>query len=255
MLDVIILAGKESAGKGDSPESKALLEINGKPMIRYIVDALKQVKHIGRVVAIGPKEGLDKCLQGEIDVIPDTGRGIMDNVMSGIKYLDARDGLLVCACDIPFITPEAVNDFIEKAIRDKADLCYPIVEKSISIAKFPNLERTYVRIKEGCFTGGNIFYVNPFVAQKCFKTAEKLLRVRKKPLKMARILSLSFILGLVTGRLGLESIERKFSLIMDINAKAIISEYPEISCDIDKAGDAIVAAVYLTNHNHSGFEG
>ena len=40
----------------------------------------------------------------------------------------------------------------------RADLCYPIV-KGTKGCQYPDMERTYVKLKEGKYTGGNVFVI------------------------------------------------------------------------------------------------
>lgn len=247
MLNAIILAGEEKSSKWNDVSNKALLKISGKLMIEYVIEALKSSECIDKIIVAGPREQLFDKLSNKVDGIVDTNSSIMDNLMAGVKHLGSRENLLVCTCDIPFITSEAINDFIQSAQDSGADLCYPIIEKRVNIRRFPDAQRTYVRIKEGTFTGGNLFYVNPLAIEKGYHLAVRFLKNRKRPLEMARIIGLSFLAQLLIGRLSLDRIERKFSTILDIKAKAIISSYAEIGNDIDKPSDVIVATNYLGN--------
>lgn len=246
MLNAIILAGEQPIKNWGGTGSKALFRINGKMMIDYVIDALKNVDDIGKIVVIGPGNELKKCLGERVDAIIDSNGSIMQNIMAGIKSLGCDNKLLVCTADIPLITPAAVKDFIAQAKALDADLCYPIVEKRVNDEKYPEAERTYVKIKEGVFAGGNVFYVNPCVMGKGLETAEKLLGVRKKPLKMARLLGFGFMVQLLLGTLTISKVEKRLSSMLNIKGRAVISKFPEISNDVDKATDVIVVTAHLS---------
>jgi hypothetical protein len=50
---------------------------------------------------------------------------------------------------------------------------------------------------------------------------------------------------LLIGKLTIERIEKKFSEILNIKAKAVLSRYAEIGNDIDKPSDVLYAEAYL----------
>lgn len=245
MVNAIIIAGEQSIKGMEESGNKALYFINGKMMIEYVIDALKESNDVGRIVVVGPKYSFGNSLDCKVDAVIDSNGTLMENVMAGVKYLGYDYNVLICTCDIPLITKEAVNDFIKNSKLSCADLCYPIVEKEINDAKYPDMERTYVKMKEGKFTGGNVFYINPKVVESNLPFAEKLVSYRKKPIKMAQLLSFNFMIRLIIGRITISMVEKKFSEITGINAKAIVSLYPEIGQDVDKTGDVYAATGYL----------
>lgn len=246
MLNAVILAGEQPIKDSSDTGNKALLRINGKIMIEYVIEALRNADQVGRIVVVGPKEQLEAYLKDKVDAVVNSDGTAMGNLMEAVNFLGYNSYMLVCSCDIPLITTEAINDFIKKSNELNADFCYPIVEKAVNMNKYPEMERTYVKVKEGSFTGGNIFYINPLILGKCLEIADKLVQARKNPIKMASILSFGFLLRLVTGTLSISKAEKHFSEMLSITAKAIISEYPEIGNDVDKPSDVIVATAHLS---------
>lgn len=249
MLSAVILAGSQQFNGEYGVRNKAFLRLNGKLMIEYVIEALNKTGNIEKIVVVGPEGQLKGELESRVDNVIDANGSIMENVAAGVRYLGTEEGILICSCDIPYITPEAINDFIDQAQRSGADLCYPIVEKKVTIKKFPAAERTYVKVKEGIFTGGNIFYINSKAVEIGFKLGERLLNARKKPLQMAGILGIGFLIRLLTGKLSIREIEKKFIKISDIKAKAIFSNYAEIGHDVDKPGDVIFAKAFFEKKN------
>lgn len=251
MVDVIILAGEQQIKGLEEAGNKALCLINRKMMIEYVIDAIKEADGIKTIVVVGPRGKLSEYLNDKVDAVIESVGNAIENVLAGIEYLNSEENILICTCDIPMITTEAINDFIEKSQELNADLCYPIVEKKINDDKYPDMERTYVRIKEGKFTGGNIFYVNPRIVKDGFRLAEKLIKERKNPLKMARLLGLRIMVQLMLGNLAISVIERRFSRITGIKARAVVTSFPEIGQDVDKTGDLNMASHYLAGSSMS----
>ncbi|MCR4436498.1 MAG: nucleotidyltransferase family protein [Clostridiales bacterium] len=244
-MDAIILAGMEPRRNSGISGNKALLPINGKMMVEYVIDAVRGVDEIEKIVVIGPEDKLKELVKYKIDaVIPPKG-SIMDNLMSGVRYVGYTNYILVCASDIPMVSSEAIAHFIGSAKSLKADLCYPVIEKTLSEKKYPEMARTYVKIKDGTFTGGNLFYINPEVLERCAGLADRLASFRKNPLKLARELSFYFMVQLFLGTLTIERVEKKVSTLLNINARAVISPYPEIGNDVDKTSDLLAVTAHL----------
>lgn len=245
MVDAIILAGAENLQKEADAVNKALLSIRGRCMIEYVVDALEHCEHVDKILVVGPGEPLRNQLQGWVTVIESEQGTILENLKKGVDCLRSERRLLICTCDIPFITAESIRDFVVRAAESQADLCYPIIDKKMNDLKFPGIRRTYVKLGDGMFTGGNVFYLNPVIIDRGIESAEKLLQARKKPLTMAGFFGIRFLLQFVTGKLTVEKIERKFSELFDIKGKAIISQYPEIGNDVDRTEDILYAEKYF----------
>lgn len=247
MLKALILAGGEASKKWSAVENKALFRLKDKMMVEYVIEALRETSCIDKIFVVGPEKQLKEHLAGKVDGIIDSTGGIMENLKNGIVQLGNCGNLLVCSSDIPFITAEAVNDFVEKSRESGADVCYPVVERRTNELKFPKAERTYLKLKEGTFTGGNVFYVNPEVLDKCFPIANKMVEHRKSPLKMLRLLGMDFILELALGGLTIKRIEDKVLKLVGVKAKAIISQYAELGNDVDKPSDVLVATEYFNS--------
>jgi len=243
LLSAIILAGGED---NDRLPNKPLIKINGKPMIKYVIDALKETGRVDKILVVGKKNLLKPHIKNDVYKIIESTESLIDNVMIGINELRNERRVLILTCDIPLITSEAILDFIEKAEETECDFCYPIVKKELNDQKYPEAKRTYARLKEGIFTGGNIVYINPRIMEKCMDKAKEMVMYRKKPLKLCSILGWRFVLQLLLGVLTIPKLERRVSEMFDIKVKAIISDYPEIGNDVDKPDDVVMVRNYLS---------
>ncbi|MDK2805996.1 MAG: hypothetical protein PWQ94_1160 [Thermoanaerobacterium sp.] len=239
-MNALILAG--STGDEKLPE-KALIKIKGRYMISYVIDALRGSGKVEKIAVIGDKEKL-KCIDG-IDILIEQGSSIIENVVKGIEPFKNDRRVLILTCDIPMLTKEAVIDFIEQSESYNADLCYPIVKREDNERKFPDAKRTYAKIKEGTFTGGNIFYLNPKIIDACIEAAKQFIAFRKKPWKLGQLLGFKILILFAFGRVTISQLERKVSELFNINAKAVISRYPEIGNDVDKDEDVEMANKYI----------
>ncbi|MEG6567470.1 nucleotidyltransferase family protein [Thermoanaerobacterium saccharolyticum] len=239
-MNALILAG--SSGDEKLPE-KALIKIKDKYMISYVIDALRDSGKVDKIAVVGDREKL-QCIDG-IDILIDQGNSIIENVVKGIEPFKNDRRVLILTCDIPMLTKEAVIDFVEQSEALNADLCYPIVKREDNERKFPDAKRTYAKIKEGTFTGGNIFYINPQIVDACIEAAKQFIAFRKKPWKLGQLLGFKILILFAFGRVTISQLERKVSELFNINAKAVISKYPEIGNDVDKDEDVEMANKYI----------
>lgn len=247
MFNALIIAGKQHNKKIST--NKALIEINGKMIVEYVVDVVKKIDGVNKIFIVSNKDDLKKMSFFEKEYMIESDGTIIDNVLTAVKKIGFDKNILICTSDIPMITLEAVNDFLSRTKDNDAQIYYPIVKESVSKSKYPEMKRTYVRLREGNFTGGNIFYVNPLIFKKNLKRVRNLLESRKNPLKMAYLLGPIFLIRFIAGRVSIEDVEKKILKLIKIKGKTIISKHPEISCDIDKPGDFIVATAYLDGND------
>lgn len=246
MVNAIILAGSDKNKSGTPYECKALIKLNNKFMIEYVLDAVCSSRHVSRIVVVGPRKLKDlfETKYPRVEFVEED-TSIMKNAKKGIEYLNDTKKILFLTSDLPFITAEAIDHFIEESIKTGADICYPIVEKSINDEKYPQMKRTYGTVKEGTFTGGNAIIINPSIFDRCYSLAEKLVEKRKNPIAMARLIGPTILLLFLTKKLSIQKVEKRVSKVFKVKAKAIISTYPEIGQDVDKDSDLTVAKFYL----------
>lgn len=231
-MNAVILAGEDNNKKSDI-EHKAGLLINGVPMINYVINALEQNPRISKIIVVGNKQKLKYIIKSNIHMID--GKGSMfDNFRTAIDFLNTNELVLVATCDIPLITANTIDDFLNEAIESNGELCYPIIHKKVCEEKYADLKRTYVTLKEGIFTGGNIILINPTIINRIEEKARLLIKHRKNPIAMTCNLGVGFLVKLLTKKLSVIELENHLSKLLNIRAKAIVTSFPELGCDIDR---------------------
>ncbi|MEM1410763.1 MAG: NTP transferase domain-containing protein, partial [Pseudomonadota bacterium] len=107
--------------------NKAFLDIEGRPLVRHVVDALAASRHIAGCFVVGPEAALGEVLGGVPDVVlvPQEGK-LLSNGWAAYRAIEAAYGdrpaadlkelpALVISCDLPLISPGAIDDFVERA--------------------------------------------------------------------------------------------------------------------------------------------
>ncbi len=247
MLKAVVLAGSPNSGplrECSSESCEAMIRIGAKPMIRYVVEALLESRSIDKIIVAGPVELKNVFPEDSIEVVEATGT-VIENLTNGFNRLDHTGRVLIAACDIPLLTAKAVNEFIKMGGDKSVDLYYPIVPMHEIHQRFPEISRTCVKLREGTFTGGNLFLVNPEIIGRCAPLAQKFINYRKSPFHLCRLLGLKFVLKFLVNRLSIPEIEEKISNLLKIKGKAVITGYPEIGIDVDKPSDYSIISCYL----------
>ena len=127
-LDAIVLAGTDSNPRRMiEGQNKAFLEVGGEILVCRVVKALIQAHTIGKVFVVGPGDRLHKALDGmagDINIVEQSG-GLLSNAWEAIRaseedYRDLHGAddplrpLLFISCDLPLISSEAVDDFVDR---------------------------------------------------------------------------------------------------------------------------------------------
>ncbi len=240
MFNALILAGTKERGSLEITENvnnKALIMLNGKPMIEYIVDVLNNSENIDQIIVVGPKKELYPYIGQKVKEIIDPGNSILENMERGLEFFNSDDNLLILTSDIPLVTPEAIDEFLKICIKRKAYIGYPIITKEIIIKKYPETKRTYVKMKEGIFCGGNIVFFKPEVFFQQKKLIQELFENRKATWKYVKILGFKFIFKFIFKTLTMEEVEKRVTDILGYNSIAVMISHPEVMIDLDKPSD------------------
>ncbi len=239
LLDCIVLAG---GGKGELAEHegvscKALIKLKDQEMIRYVLAVLCALKQVERIVVVGPRDDL-LFLQDDypVEIVAEQG-SILQNLTAANRCLNNGRQTIISSADIPMLTVEAMENFLHKCEPFDRDFYYPISSKELSESRFPGVQRTYVTLQEGTFTGGNVFLVNAAMLDAAIPEIERFIEYRKNPLKMVSLLGTGFAWKFITKKLTVAGLEERFSHLLKLKAQAVIIDYPEIGFDVDKPSD------------------
>lgn len=244
MYDAIVLAGgKMKMDVGF--QSKALVEIAGKPMLFYVLDALLQQERVDRVFVAGPVDPLTAlALPDKVKVVP-SGERIMDSVKSGVAALGHQRKTILATVDTPLISSLAIADFLQRSEKLQADFYYSVIEKENYERRYPNGLRTYVKLRDGIFTGGNLFLFSPAIVEACMQLANQLVAERKNPFKLAALFGWGFLIKFATGFLSLEDASKRFSKMSGVSGAVIRSPYAELGFDVDRPEDIAIVESYM----------
>lgn len=241
-MKALVLAGTAQENELSSHsgvKNKSFIHLGGKTVLAYILKALKQVNGISDIIVVGPVEDL-KPLQKDysFEIVPEEG-SIAKNVYAPYRQGLLQGPFLLVTGDIPLITKESMEDFLEQCRPYDLDFYYPIISREAIMAHYPTTKRTYVPLKEGTFTGGNIFIARAEKIEECLPKVEDFIRLRKSFSKMVSKLGVSFLFKYITHQLVIEDMIQRFRVLFGVEARAIKSSYAEIGTDLDKVTDLV----------------
>lgn len=184
-IDAVIAAGDGKAARRVFKRNKALLDVAGKPIIRYIVEILLACRDIDRIVVVGPKERFEEVI-GDLDVdIVEQKRSLAENGWKGFlqtipEYRKTREltfdiiegyrnkHALFLSGDIPLLSVQEVEEFISKCDMNSYDYVAGITSEEILKLFGPRKGRPGIKMatfhtRDGNFRQNNLHMARPFV--------------------------------------------------------------------------------------------
>ncbi|GIV20230.1 MAG: acylneuraminate cytidylyltransferase [Armatimonadota bacterium] len=242
-MDISPVTAAVLAGGQSKPEmvavtgvaNRALLHIEGETMLARVVHALQESGVVGQVLVVGNVQAPAGCL-----ALPDTG-DFVENVLQAAAPVAEEEFILYATADVPFLTPQAVADFVVRGVQSGADMCYPIIPLDLCRQRFPHLPRTALSLREGTFTGGNLLLIRAGTVRQQADLLRRAFAARKSVWSMAQVLGAGIIARAVLARLisprllSIAHIKRRVQQLMGATAQEIVTEYAEIGVDIDRA--------------------
>ena len=247
-MDAIVLAGALNDGPLRAVSSAAYeaeIEIAGKPMVAYVLEALNQMDEVERIAVVGyATDTMLPYMTGKVCRV-DPGDSMIDSLIKGLELLQPINPVLAVTSVFPLTTPEAIRDFLVRCQDNPGDVCYSFVSKDHNEARYPGVQRTYVKLRDGVFTGGNIVLLSPEIVRERIDILKQAAALRKKPVQLCSLLGWKYLIKFIFGLLTIKEVEERVSRALGLKAVGIISPYPEVGIDVDKPSDLELATKAL----------
>lgn len=219
-------------------EAKALLPLGDEPLGAYVLRALRGSGVVDRIVYVGPTNAR---LKGLYDLAVPGGHRMVDSLGLGLGAALAVPGtgpLLLLGADIPWVTGDMIARFVTAARAatgpaGPAQLVYPVVREAAATAQFPHQKRTYAKLKDGRFTGGNMVLMQRALAPSLLPQIDRVFRARKNPFALAGIIGLDVLFALLTGRADIRQLEKRVSSLVKAPVRALITDDAALAADVD----------------------
>ena len=241
-MDAIVTAGGipqpgDPLYEFSNGSSKALIDVAGKPMVQWVLDALGNSTKVDNVIVIGvsPKSGLT-CTK-PLHYISNQGR-MLANIVAGVnKCIELNkksEYVLIVSSDIPAIKGEMVDWLVETAMETKDDLYYGVCPQEVMETRYPESHRTYTKLKDAQVCGADMNVIHVSMATTHLDTWEQLIGSRKSPLRSAAVIGFDILFRMFIRQITLQELVEKASARIGIKGRAIFWSQAEPCMDVDK---------------------
>ena len=178
-IDAVVLAGTHGdPSRWIQGKNKAFLNIDGRPLLRHVIDALLGARSVAGIFVVGPVDQMNEALSGvpeRVRMVEQQGN-MLDNGWAGVYASErqrnsARDPLrpyLAISSDLPLVSSIALDDFVarcadvDQAIDNACGLIIGLADEA-GLEPFgeTNIVRAYVELEFARVRLANIYIVRP----------------------------------------------------------------------------------------------
>lgn len=233
-MKAVITAGGRIGGeyaRESGTDVKALVSFGGTTMLDRIIDALRDAGAT-RIAVVGGAEVAAAC-SSRVELIVGEARSGAENLVRALRtWPEDGEPLLYATSDMPYVTAEAVRDFITRAPRDHVAL--PLAEFDAYERRFPGAPPCGITLAGECVVNGDVFFVPAGAAERLEAVAQRFFEARKRPWRMARLLaSPRLLVRFLFRRLGIGDVEAHAHRVLGVPAAAVRRCRPELAFDAD----------------------
>ncbi len=243
-IDALILAGSRGpndpvAALGGVPH-KALLPIAGRPMLSYVLEAVRGVPEVARIfVCIDDVTGVSAAAGSVAFTQIPPAASPAASMAAALRAIDGNRPLLVTTADHPLLTTTMLRHFLDHASKD-ADLSVGLAEATTVTAAFPEGKRTFYRLGGNGYSGCNLFLARRPGAGRVAEYWRRMETHRKKPLRLVREVGLGVLIRYALGLLSLDAAFAYVSRLTGAKIKPVLMPFAEAATDVDKPADFVL---------------
>jgi GTP:adenosylcobinamide-phosphate guanylyltransferase len=259
-MDTVIIAGgipqpQDALYTYSKGDSKALIDIAGKPMVQWVLDALGEAQTIGRIVLSGLTDKSDLTCSKPLFYVPNEGK-MLANIQAGtakVLQLNPRaEYVLFVTSDIPAITGQMVDWVVNTCLQTKHDIYYNVIRRQAMEERFPTARRTYVRLKDLEVCGGDMNMARATIVRKNPEFWDRLIETRKNPPAQAALLGFDVIFRLLFRQLTVDDVIQRVAERLGLKGRAIVCPFAEVGMDVDKPHQLELMRAHLARSRRTG---
>lgn len=222
---------------------KALATLQGRPLLSYVLAALRGVPAVGRItISTDDPEALRQhpefgpaLAAGELSLHA-SGASPADSVRDFVERSPGA-AVLVTTADHPLLTSATARAFVESALANGSDLSVALVPESAVLAVAPHNKRTWLRLGRERFTGANLFLARSPGAARVAAFWRQAEGFRKEPWRLAAMFGAVTLARFMAGRLPLEAALEAISKATGVRIAAVCLTDGRAGIDVDKLED------------------
>jgi hypothetical protein len=127
-----------------------------------------------------------------------------------------------------------VDWMVDNSKDSDLDLHYHVVTREVMEKRYPESNRSYIRLKDLEVCGGDMNVVRAMAVTANEERLERIIESRKSIFRQAALIGYGTLLLLLLGRLDVDGAIERVTKRMDITGKVVLNPYAEIAMDADK---------------------
>ena len=245
----VVLAGRRQGADplalATGAPHRALLEIEGEPMLLRVVERLLAWPTIEHVFVNIDAPDLAQDVPGLVRRRDEGALTLLESSpspsQSVLESLDQagldRGPVLVTTADHALLDDAMLDAFFRASATQGADLCFGLVPRGVIERRFPTTKRTYLPFRDDRFSGANLFLFATPAACAAAHFWRRVEHERKRPWRLARAFGLGNLALFLVRGLTLDQAMRRASRVVGARIAAIPIPIAEAAVDVDKIED------------------
>jgi GTP:adenosylcobinamide-phosphate guanylyltransferase len=209
---------------------KAMIRIDGLPMLEHVVRALISSDRVGDIVIS------EALASGSVRwTRPQSSPS--DSAYQAMKGLPDDVPVLVTTADHPLLRADIVDDFLQRSVATGADVGVGLTDYASIKARFPAAKKTVTRFRDGGYCGCNLFAFMTPASHRVAAAWRRVEQQRKNPLRIISQLGWWSVLRYLLGRMTLDGALGELSQRLRVAIAPVHLPYPEAAIDVDSIAD------------------
>lgn len=256
---VLVLAGSRR-GEADpvaryrGVAHKCLAPAAAVPLLARVLRALNASPRLNRVLisaddpeaVSGLPEVAALAVEGRLQLLR-SAHGLSRSVADALTA--AGPPLLVTTADHALLEPAMIAGVVDAAETARADVAVGLVTERIIAASYPETRRTYLRFRDGGYSGANIFALRTAGSSQAVAFWARIERDRKRPWRIARAFGPRLLLGYLLRFWTLAEAMERISARLKLRAIAVPLPAAEAAIDVDKPADLDLVEAILARRS------
>ncbi|MEP7173983.1 MAG: nucleotidyltransferase family protein [Aestuariivirga sp.] len=251
---IVLAAGRgpnDPMAKAYGVSHKCALPVNGVPMLRRVVNALRQSQSIAAIAISIESPAIVHEALAEKDARIAIMASESSAPLSALVAIRKSSGfpVLVTTGDHALLTPEMIDYFCGEAERNGADFSAGLARAEVIMKAYPQSVRTFFRFGRDRVSGCNLFAIANENGLHILEKWQYLEHARKKPWRLVAAFGPLALVRFLIGSLSLDGVFRIVSQRLGLNAKPVLMPFAEAAIDVDKPSDLELAEAILKRRN------
>ena len=250
-MSAIVLAGDRTKDDAliDHAQTgcKAMIDIDGLPMVRRVLNALRASNVVAKITLAGPEAAAlstDGPLSGWLASGEVAWRAPAaspsTSAYEAMQSLDPDAAVLLTTADHPLLSAEVVDAFGRQSLAADVDVTVGLAPHALVSEAYPGIKKTVLRFSDGDFCGCNLFAFLTPEGRHAARFWRRIEQERKKPLLVIGLLGWSAVLRYRLGLLSLEEALARLGKRLGLRMRAVILPYANAAIDVDSISDLML---------------